>query len=98
VLIAADAAVNWESGFLDLPEVTTILTAFRDAAGGRLAGMDVTGDWSPVDVRGPLRRWLDWTEHPRLTVDPCEAAERNARTNVALVQHLVSRRFAEASG
>ena len=50
MLVAADAAVNWESGFLNMPEVTTILTAFRDAAVGRLAGMDVTGDWSPVDV------------------------------------------------
>lgn len=97
VLVAADAAVNWESGFLDFPEALTILTAFRDAAGGRLAGMDVTGDWSPVEVRGPLRRWLDWTEHPRLTVDPSEAATCNARTNAALMQHFVPRRFAEAS-
>ena len=97
VLVAADAAVNWESGFLDLAEVLTTLTAFRDAARGRLAGMDVTGDWSPVVVRGPLRRWLDWTEHPRLTVDPIEAAARNARTNQAIIEHVVSRRFAAAS-
>jgi arginase family enzyme len=88
VLRAADATVNWESGYLSLSEVLLILSAFIEAAGGRLAGMDVTGDWSPVEVNGPLQRYLHWTEHPQNDVDPYDAAIRNANTNSRLLGHL----------
>jgi hypothetical protein len=43
VLVRDDAVVNWESGYLRLSEVRSILSAFIEAAGGCLAGMDVTG-------------------------------------------------------
>jgi hypothetical protein len=86
VLVEADAAVNWDSGHLRLPEAQAILAEFVAAAGGRLAGMDVTGDWSPVRVRGALRRVLHWTEHPALTVDAAEASRRNERANLALLE------------
>jgi hypothetical protein len=86
VMGPADAIVNWESGFLSLDEVCEVLTAF----GAGLAGMDVTGDWSPVEVRGPMRRWLDWSEHPPLAVNAVEAAVTNARTNAAIVEMVVS--------
>jgi hypothetical protein len=58
VLIEADAAVNWDSGHLRLAEAQAILAAFVAAAGGRLTGMDLTGDWSPVRIHGALRRVL----------------------------------------
>jgi hypothetical protein len=86
VLVGADAAVNWDSGHLHLAEAQEILAAFVAAAGGRLAGMDVTGDWSRVRLRGSLRRLLHWTEHPALTVNPAEASRRNERANLALVE------------
>lgn len=86
VLNEADAAVNWDSGRLHLAEAQAVLAAFATAAGGRLAGMDVTGDWSPVRLRGALRRLLHWTEHPALKVDPAEACRRNERANLALLQ------------
>lgn len=80
-LRASEAVVNWDSGFLDLDELDCILTGFIDAAEGKLAGLDSTGDWSPVDVRGVLRRFLDVTEHPRLDVRPEDAARINAGVN-----------------
>jgi hypothetical protein len=85
VLTERDALVNWDSGYLEPAEVRAVLAAFLRAAGGRLAGMDLVGDWSPVRVRGLLRRLLHYTEHPVLRVDPTEAARRNARANLALV-------------
>jgi len=85
-MTAADAPVNWDSGHLVLSEVQTILRAFLRAAHGQLAGIDILGDWSPVQVRGPLRRLLHLTEHPPLKVDPVTATRRNARTNLALVE------------
>jgi hypothetical protein len=90
VLRSEDAIVNWESGFLDIGEVTMILSEFIAAAQGRMAGMDVTGDWSPVQTQGLLRRWLDFNEHPKLSVDPQIAADRNGRTNAAIVQLIES--------
>ena len=88
VMRSEDAVVNWESGHLELTEACAILTAFIEAAGGRLAGMDVTGDWSPVEVRGSLRRLLDRTEHPPIKADAARAAAINDRTNTAIVAHL----------
>jgi hypothetical protein len=84
VLVEGDAAVNWDSGLLRLAEVQAVLTAFLRAARGRLAGMDLVGDWSPVRLRGALRHLLHWTEHPPLAVKPAEAARRNAAANLAL--------------
>jgi hypothetical protein len=82
VMLASEAAVNWDSGHLTLPEVETVLGQFTAAAGGRLAGMDVVGDWSPVQARGLLRRFLDWTEHPTLDISAADAAAVNQRANV----------------
>jgi hypothetical protein len=79
-----DAVVNWDSGHLVLLEVQTILDSFVRAAGGRIAGMDVVGDWSPVRTQGWLRHWLHATEHPGLIVSASRAARRNERTNISL--------------
>jgi hypothetical protein len=88
VMSPADAVVNWDSGHLALPEVESILQAFLGAARGNLAGMDIVGDWSPVRLRGLLRRFLHLTEHPSLTVDAAEAVLRNERTNLVLLDQL----------
>jgi arginase family enzyme len=88
VMGTTDAVVNWDSGHLDLAEVEAVIRAFLDAAGGRLAGMDVAGDWSPVGVNGILRRVLHWTEHPTLAVEPRQATRRNEETNLRLLAAL----------
>ena len=84
VLTASETAVNWDSGYLRTREVLNVAQAFLDAAEGRLAGMDVVGDWSPVRVRGLFRRFLHWTEHPSLTVDAAQATRRNEALNLLL--------------
>jgi len=85
VLIADHAAVNWDSGFLTLDQLLTVLDAFGRAAGGRFAGADLLGDWSPVRTSGWGRRLLDRTEHPPLDIHPTDAAERNCRSNRAII-------------
>jgi hypothetical protein len=90
VMRASDAVVNWDSGYLELREVQTILSWFVAASGGNLAGMDIPGDWSTVRVAGLFRRALHWTEHPALTVDADEAARRNARTNRVLLETMLA--------
>jgi arginase family enzyme len=88
VLGAAEATVNWDSGHLSLREVEDILRVFLDAAHANLAGIDIVGDWSPVQTRGLLRRLLHWTEHPSLRIDPVDANTRNERTNLSLLNLL----------
>jgi hypothetical protein len=85
VMLAEHAVVNWDSGHLDLDEVRLILTTFLGLANGRLAGMDIVGDWSPVHVRGMLRRILHLTEHPSLSVDPADADRINGQTNLCVL-------------
>jgi len=81
VLTAVDALVNWDSGHLQLADVRIIFGGLLEAAGRRLAGMDIVGDWSPVRVQGLFRRFLHWTEHPALSIDSDRASDRNALTN-----------------
>jgi hypothetical protein len=89
-LIAADGVTNWELGHLSLAEVLLLIEGFLSAAGGRLAGADTVGDWSPPVMHGALTRVLGWIEHPRRSVDPQTAARLNERTNLALVEKLRS--------
>jgi hypothetical protein len=88
VLTADTAVVNWDSGYLSLNHVLTVLDVFTSAAGGRFAGADLLGDWSPVRMSGWGRRLLDLTEHPPLVIDPAEAADRNRRTNQGIIERL----------
>jgi hypothetical protein len=85
VLREKDAVVNWDSGRLTLAEVIDLVQAFMSAAQGRLAGLDITGDWSPVRLRGWLRHFMHLTEHPALAIDVNDATRRNERTNLALM-------------
>ena len=85
VMLARDAAVNWDSGHLTLADVQAILSAFLRLSNGQLSGMDVVGDWSPVRLRGWLRRLMHWTEHPALTIVPDYATRLNAQANLALL-------------
>jgi hypothetical protein len=86
VMTANEVIVNWDSGHLGLAEVQAILTAFLDYAGRNLAGMDIVGDWSPVKVRGGLRRLMHLMMHPGLEVDPVAARQKNEEVNLKLVE------------
>jgi hypothetical protein len=90
VLTAAEAPVNWDSGHLDFEEVRAILDVFRSAAGHRLAGADVVGDWSPVIAQGWFRSLLHRVEHPALQIEPHHAAECNQNLNLALAEFFTS--------
>ena len=90
VLTASEAVVSWDSGHLTVPEILALLKAFTSAAGGELMGMDVVGDWSPIHLNGLLRRFLHWTEHPALDIDPDEATRRNEALNLRLLDCLSS--------
>ena len=62
-----------------------MLDGFTAAADGRLAGMDVVGDWSPVHVQGWFRKMFHLTEHPPLDIDPDYANHVNQCVNLRLL-------------
>jgi hypothetical protein len=86
VMIAEDAAVNWDSGHLRLSEVMILVEGFVDACGRQLTGVDIVGDWSPVEVSGMMRRMLHKVEHPKLETMPFTAARCNDATNQKLLR------------
>jgi len=86
VMTREDALVNWDSGYLPLEEVERVLQTFIHLADGQLAGTDITGDWSPVYVRGWLRHFMHWTEHPTLDVNSSESRRQNEALNLRLIE------------
>jgi hypothetical protein len=89
VLVADDAAVNWDSGSLRLTEASAILSTFLELAGGRWIGADLLGDWSPVHLGHWLNRACHRLDHPSPEHHPAEAAERNGRANRVLLDALL---------
>ncbi len=87
VMTAQDAAINWDSGHLGLPDVLLLLEYLTQQAD--LAGMDIVGDWSPVKLQGCLRHFMHWTEHPNLRMDSAHATQVNERTNLAILAKIV---------
>ncbi len=78
---------------LRLTEVLAVLEGFLRAAPSA-AGMDVFGDWSPPQMRGPCRRALATIEHPTLDVDESHAKTVNEATNRAILECLTQQRYA----
>jgi hypothetical protein len=89
VLVAEDAAVNWDSGCLRLEEACEVLATFLELAGGRWLGADLLGDWSSVRLGHWLNRLNHRLDHPSPETDLVEAAERNGRANQALLEVLL---------
>ena len=89
-LAPADAATNWDQGRLGLSFVAALIA--RLAAGRRLIGADVCGDWSAPAYAGSLatrvrKRGEAWLDQPRGVPGAAQLAI-NQRTNRALLRHL----------
>lgn len=88
VLWMPESVTNSHSGVLDLNELEEILQFFLKAAGNDLAGMDIVGDWSPVETSGLLRYFLHRWQHPLRTIDAQQARLCNERTNLTLLRFI----------
>eukprot|EP01121_Diplochlamys_sp_Union-15-3_P018559 TRINITY_DN6776_c0_g1_i1.p1 TRINITY_DN6776_c0_g1~~TRINITY_DN6776_c0_g1_i1.p1 ORF type:complete len:409 (-),score=51.71 TRINITY_DN6776_c0_g1_i1:132-1358(-) len=63
VMKRQDSLQNWNSGVLVREEVLLIINVLIKLSNGRLYAMDVTGDFSKVDVAGLYRAYLHKTQH-----------------------------------
>jgi hypothetical protein len=88
VLATQDATTNWDAGHLLLEEVLATLTVFLDLAGGRLAGADLLGDFSPIRASTWSAKGLAWLHGPRLETSPDGAGARNEQANLRILERL----------
>lgn len=85
------ALTNWEEGKLTLVELLSMLKLIRDNLD--IVGLDVTGDYSPVEVRGLLKNLISGWDHPRKTAaqkhSPEEILRLNESTNLKIMETLL---------
>ena len=91
VLCRDEALTNWDQGMMRLPYLLALIRAA--AAGRRVIGADVTGDYARPHYTGSVgTRWAKYAEicldQPWSAPDPVRAAAVNAAGNVALLEVL----------
>jgi hypothetical protein len=62
-LKADHALTNWEPGLLSLDELLLMLRCIKDNA--RIAGFDITGEYSKPTLKGVVKRLVSYFDHPR---------------------------------
>jgi hypothetical protein len=81
---------NWEEGMLSLGELLWMLKLIMDHVD--IIGMDIVGDYSEIAVRGPLKKFISYLDHPAdLKANYlCDAFvnEINEKTNLSILELL----------
>ena len=77
------AITNWEVGSLTLQQVERAIGALLNRK--EVIGADITGEFSPIEIRNGWFRALSAWDHPRRPVPAAAELERNEATNLALL-------------
>eukprot|EP01125_Pyxidicula_operculata_P004964 TRINITY_DN1832_c0_g1_i7.p1 TRINITY_DN1832_c0_g1~~TRINITY_DN1832_c0_g1_i7.p1 ORF type:complete len:170 (+),score=24.62 TRINITY_DN1832_c0_g1_i7:669-1178(+) len=90
-MIKPDNHQNWNSGNLTRKETLLIVKVLLEMCGGNLLAMDVTGEFTPVELVGTYRHHLHKQQHEEKcnNQDPDLASQTNQETNMELLQLLV---------
>jgi len=86
-LVRPDNYQNWNDGCLLREELMIIIKVLISLSGGRLLGMDVTGEFTKVNVKGLYRAYLHSTQHDdtQNNQDLSKAVVTNETTNLLLM-------------
>jgi len=81
---------NWNSGNLGRMEVIRIIKVLIELSGGKLLAIDITGDFTTVNVHGFFRNYLHTSQHDeeQNNQSPTRALETNQETNLELMNML----------
>ena len=86
-LRAAGALTNWEEGNLELEFLLRALRAIVETR--TVVGLDITGDYSPIEIRSAWKSWCSRLDHPANYSargrGAGEIARLNAETNAAIL-------------
>ncbi|MFA5146910.1 MAG: arginase family protein [Candidatus Omnitrophota bacterium] len=84
------AFTNWEAGRSTLEEVLSILRLIKEKTD--IVGADITGDYSPVRVKGVLKKMASYIDHPKgrgtVAADDDLRRETNESTNLRILEAL----------
>lgn len=57
------AVTNWEEGKLSLDDLLIMLRLIKENT--EVIGIDITGDYSPVSIKGLFKKFIAYSDHPR---------------------------------
>lgn len=84
------AITNWEEGKLSLEELLLMLQLIKENM--EIVGVDVTGDYSPVRLRGTFKQCMSHFDHPKNlkahTLPESVVTSINEATNLKILQVL----------
>ena len=87
-LSTEDALTNWEEGNLPLKDLLSMLKTIRDNLD--VAGMDVTGDYSPIRINGAFKKIAAYLNHPKnikaMDLPESSVTAVNEKTNLKILQ------------
>jgi len=70
------AFTNWEEGLLGLDWLLGALNIIKNKK--NIVGLDITGEYSPVILKGLLKGFFSWADHPKENFLPEDTAAINA--------------------
>lgn len=89
-LSSAYALTNWEQGSVSIDWLSSALSIIKEEK--KIVGMDITGEYSPIVIKNPIKRFLSSLDHPKQTaeeVNPSEIVSVNETTNLKILQLLL---------
>jgi hypothetical protein len=90
VLLRTENLQNWNSGVLTREEVIWTIEVLLEYSNNKLLALDITGDFSKVEVAGVYRAYLHKAQHcdSENSIDQDQATWLNQRCNLALLKAL----------
>lgn len=85
-LLNAYALTNWEEGLLPLDWLINALSIVKEEK--NIIGMDITGEYSPVIIKNPIKNFLSSIDHPKQTAEkitPSKIVSLNEATNLKIL-------------
>jgi len=75
-LSKAYALTNWEEGEISIDWLSFALSIIKEEK--NIIGMDVTGEYSPIVIKNPIKNFLSFLDHPKQTAEYIDAAKISA--------------------
>lgn len=86
------ALTNWEEGRMSLKELLLMLKMIKENLD--IIGLDIVGDYSRPDVKGPFKKIASYLDHPKdiraNTLSPAGVTRLNEETNLRILERLNS--------
>ncbi|MCK9614491.1 MAG: hypothetical protein M0R48_03185 [Candidatus Omnitrophica bacterium] len=85
-LSSAYALTNWEQGSVPIDWLLNALSIIKEEK--NVVGMDITGEYSPIMIKNPLKRFLSSLDHPKQTaeeIEPSKIVSVNETTNLKIL-------------